>query len=93
MRIQQLTRTVLLGLIVISATGMSRVPPGTESYREGWRQGCYEGYSAGGWNGYDYFLDTERMARDGDYKMGRDDALQTCYEEARSRPKGIGPGG
>jgi hypothetical protein len=93
MNIRPLTRTVLLGLVLVAATGMSRVPPGTDAYRDGWRQGCYEGYTVGGWSGYDYFLDSARMARDSDYKKGRDDALQTCYEEARSRPKGIGPGG
>ena len=82
-----------LAQVVIAATGMSRVPPGTESYREGWLQGCFEGYTVGGWNGYDYHIDAERMARDSDYKQGRDEALQTCYEEASSRPKGIGPGG
>ena len=89
----RLTQAVLLGVILVAATGMSRVPPGTESYRQGWRQGCFEGYTVGGWKGYDYHLDAKRIAADSDYRQGRNDALQTCYEEASARPKDIGPGG
>ncbi|MCP4330960.1 MAG: hypothetical protein GY791_21460 [Alphaproteobacteria bacterium] len=71
---------------------MSRIPLGSESYQEGWLQGCFEGYSAGGWLGYEYNLDPDRLANDADYRQGREDGVQKCYEEAVARPKGVGSG-
>ncbi len=72
----------------------STMPEGSEAYQEGWLQGCFEGYAAGGWKGYDYFIDRRRLAIDEEYRRGRGEALQTCYEEAIKRPaRDIGPGG
>ena len=85
-------RFVTFALVIFALTGMSRIPPGSESYQDGWLQGCFEGYSAGGWRGYDYYIDPIRLANEDDYRQGREDGLQRCYKEAIARPKGIGAG-
>lgn len=84
---------LLLLPMFVATTAMDRVPEGTESYRDGWLQGCFEGYTAGGWKGYDYHIDAARLANDPDYRAGREDGLWECYKEASARPKDIGPGG
>lgn len=79
--------------IFLATTGMSRVPEGSEAFQEGWLEGCKEGYVAGGWKGYDYFIDQDRLASDPDYRAGREAGLAACYKEASERPRDIGPGG
>ena len=88
-----LVRPVLLAVAFTLTAAMSDRPAGTAAYQEGWQQGCWEGYTAANWKGYDYNIDQARLAADPEYRQGREDGLKSCYQEAADRPGRMDRGG
>jgi hypothetical protein len=67
-------------------------PPGSESYRDGYLNGCSSGFADAGRDGYqtDYYKDESRYANEPDYRKGWNEGHVACYEEDIRHPKRVG---
>lgn len=64
-------------------------PPGSESFVEGYLNGCPSGFADAGREGAEqsYVKDAKRYATEPDYRSGWDAGHLACYEEERRHPK------
>ena len=64
-------------------------PPGSESFKVGYLNGCASGFKDARREGYElnYIKDEKRYASDGDYRGGWDKGHTACYEEEIRHPK------
>lgn len=69
-------------------------PPGTESFQEGYIQGCASGYQDARREGYvaAYHKDAARYASEADYRLGWDEGHDRCYLDEMRHPRMCGPG-
>jgi hypothetical protein len=69
-------------------------PPGTESFQEGYIQGCASGYQDARREGYvaAYHKDAARYASEADYRLGWDEGHDRCYQDEMRHPRMCGPG-
>jgi hypothetical protein len=67
-------------------------PPGSESYQDGYLNGCPSGFADAGRDGYEtsYFKDNTRFANEPDYRKGWNEGYAACFEEDRRYPKRLG---
>lgn len=67
-------------------------PPGSDTFQQGYLDGCVSGYHDGGRDGYeaDYRKDGTRFAAEADYRDGWLKGHDACYKQQLRRPKIIG---
>ena len=86
---------IVAGLLSACATGLVNPqvpPPGSQSFKEGYHNGCTSGFSDGGRDGYEtsYVKDGTRYASEADYRTGWDQGYSACFEEQKYHPKYFG---
>lgn len=83
-------------LAAIALGACSTLPPdASKAYRAGYHFGCEIGYGEAGRERYNNILhtkDTQRLARDSEYRQGWEHGYAECFEEG-SRYVEILPGG
>ena len=92
-----ITRLFRPGILAVAvagflAMGIAAAAAETDSYRAGYRVGCFDGQFAAGRPTY-IDRDEERFKAEPDYAAGWSDGQRECYEEAMNSPQTWGSNG
>lgn len=87
--LRTITVAISAGILAACATSMVEVPPGTDDYRAGYRDGCDSGYAVAGNGYYRFAQDSQRADTVASYRRGWTVGFAECERNFRRIQRSI----